>query len=433
MIGQYLRLLLATLLNLGYFCPAHGQLRAHFIDVGQGAATLLEFPCAAVLIDAGAEQSPALAAQPAFDGTQALLKYLDAFFERRGDLKATLHTLVLTHPHADHTSGVAGVLGRYKVRNAVTNGQTWGSGSKGQIALHERVKATEDTADDSTDDIAFLPVSKSDVEPARGLPGPAINGPGCATVQPRITLLWGAVAQQGQWALEDFRDSNNHSVVVRVDYGAASMLVTGDLETPAIADLIAFHRGSQLLNVDGYAVGHHGSANGTSVELLQAMSPDWAVIAAGPATRRGDYTAYQHGHPRTRIVTALLQSVKGTRPTVFKPAATGQFKFVTRKISKAVYSTGWDGTVILEAASSGSWKKINQIPAEEVGAQAQLLNINSASEEQLANLPMVGADRARRIVLSREREGPFKTLDDLTRVEGIGVGTVRLLRRFSTL
>ena len=32
-------------------------MRAHFIDVGQGDATLLEFPCAAVLIDTGGEQN----------------------------------------------------------------------------------------------------------------------------------------------------------------------------------------------------------------------------------------------------------------------------------------------------------------------------------------------------------------------------------------
>src|SRR5438552_4155815 len=52
-------------------------MRAHFIDVGQGAATLLEFPCAAVLIDTGGE------ANGEFDSTDSLLDYLDDFFARR--------------------------------------------------------------------------------------------------------------------------------------------------------------------------------------------------------------------------------------------------------------------------------------------------------------------------------------------------------------
>jgi hypothetical protein len=49
----------------------------HFIDIGQGDATLLEFPCGAVLIDTGGEQNEL------FDSNKALLAYLDAFFARR--------------------------------------------------------------------------------------------------------------------------------------------------------------------------------------------------------------------------------------------------------------------------------------------------------------------------------------------------------------
>ena len=52
-------------------------MRMHFIDIGQGDATLLEFPCGAVLIDTGGEQNESFASD------QALRDYLDAFFARR--------------------------------------------------------------------------------------------------------------------------------------------------------------------------------------------------------------------------------------------------------------------------------------------------------------------------------------------------------------
>src|SRR4051812_40216303 len=74
--------------------PASSQtMRTHFIDVGQGASTLLEFPCAAMLIDTGGERNGE------FDSTEELTSYLDDFFEQRPDLNKTLHSLMLTHPH----------------------------------------------------------------------------------------------------------------------------------------------------------------------------------------------------------------------------------------------------------------------------------------------------------------------------------------------
>src|SRR6266849_463774 len=81
-------------------------LRAHFIDVGQGAATLVEFPCAAVLIDTGGEENGD------FNSTVALMDYLDTFFNGRVDLNRTLHSIILTHPHVDHTRGVSDVIAR---------------------------------------------------------------------------------------------------------------------------------------------------------------------------------------------------------------------------------------------------------------------------------------------------------------------------------
>jgi hypothetical protein len=37
------------------------------------------------------------------------------------------------------------------------------------------------------------------------------------------------------WSHEDFDNKNNHSIVIRLDFGKASFLFTGDLEKPAIA------------------------------------------------------------------------------------------------------------------------------------------------------------------------------------------------------
>ena len=111
-------------------------------------------------------------------------------------------------------------------------------------------------------------------------------------------------------------------------------------------------------------MGHHGSHNGTTPAFLQAMSPKMAVIAAGPPCEREGFTAWTHGHPREVTVRELETAVSLNRPTVHVQTFLGQRRPNTRSLSKAVYSTGWDGTVVLEARPDGWWEV-----AETTGAQ----------------------------------------------------------------
>src|SRR2546427_7057927 len=83
-------------------------MRAHFLDVGQGSSAILEFPCAAILVDTGGESNGD------FDSTESLMAQIDDFFARRSDLNETFASIVLTHPHIDHTRGVKAVLQKYK-------------------------------------------------------------------------------------------------------------------------------------------------------------------------------------------------------------------------------------------------------------------------------------------------------------------------------
>src|SRR5688572_32950477 len=131
MIRRLSSLLLLLCLSIA---SAFGQtMRAHFLDVGQGSASILEFPCAAVLVDAGGELNGD------FDSTASLLDQIEDFFSGRPDLNETFHLIVLTHPHIDHTRGVKAVLEKYRVLNGVTNGQEVSSGKVGQKALHKKI------------------------------------------------------------------------------------------------------------------------------------------------------------------------------------------------------------------------------------------------------------------------------------------------------
>ena len=55
-------------------------------------------------------------------------------------------------------------------------------------------------------------------------------------------------------------------------------------------------------------------------------------------------------------------------------------------------------------------------------ASGGLVNLNTASVEELMTLPGIGEKRAADIIADREANGPFRTPEDLTRVSGIGEG-----------
>src|SRR4051795_12193375 len=106
-------LLILAVLAAARTSAAEPQMRVHYIDVGQAASTLLEFPCGAILIDTGAQDEAHV---------EALKTYMKEFFARRGDLQNTLSALVISHPHLDHTMGVEAIFSICRVKTYIDDG-----------------------------------------------------------------------------------------------------------------------------------------------------------------------------------------------------------------------------------------------------------------------------------------------------------------------
>jgi competence protein ComEA len=66
-------------------------------------------------------------------------------------------------------------------------------------------------------------------------------------------------------------------------------------------------------------------------------------------------------------------------------------------------------------------------------AEADKVNVNTASLQELQLLPRVGPSLAQRIVEFREANGPFKAPEELMRVRGVGERTFELLKPYVTL
>ena len=332
---------------------------AHFINVGQGDATLLEFSCAAMLIDTGGESTHRVS------GNVLLQNYLEAFFARRPDLDRTLQLVVLSHPHADHTHGVSVLLNAdpaIRIMNVVDDGTPGAhdSGRSGQVALESYAQ--------STPGVGYAGLAEADIPAPTGLTSHVIDPINChkggSGVDPKISAFWGRVHSDQAWAT----DPNNNSVVLRVAFGKSVFLFMGDLRDHGISAMLdAYSDDLSMFDADVLKVGHHGSANGTTADLVAAVTPKIAVIQSGDSTPDNEqFSAYAFGHPNTAALALLLDPTHGVSMDRSQPAVNVRVgvkgrnpkthakpSFTTQTFTKAIYDNAWDGNIDVTAKADG--------------------------------------------------------------------------------
>ncbi len=221
------------------------RLHVWFLNVGQGDAILIQTPDGRqVLVDGGPSPSAL------FDQLGEVLPFWDR----------SLDIVLLTHPYTDHVSGLIPLLDRYKVATVVDS-----LAADDKAADMWRTTITAAHVSHQTAQRGMRLITGSAVFTVLNPPGPD-------------TLLSG----------------NDHSIVLRLDYGQASLLLTGDAEQAAEDSMLA----SDLPLVAGVLkVGHHGSAASTSPAFLAAVQPRLAVISVGAENR--------FGHPAPELLQRL--------------------------------------------------------------------------------------------------------------------------------
>ncbi len=320
----------------------------YYLDVGQGAASLLAFPCGAILIDAGGQSD---------EHIDAMIGELEAFFDDRPELDRSFASVMITHDHPDHTKGLDEVLEHFTVERLIYNGKAEGSRSELLEAVEQAgslgVEVVEVSFEMVTEGGNLLGYTDENIDPLD-----------CQGIDPEIRILSGGFESNPGWPHREFDNDNNHSLVFRVDYGASSFFFSGDLEEDAIETLVEYYGGTNMLDADVYQVGHHGSYNATTDDWLELISPEIAVIPVGQwdygKGTNNRFSTYWYGHPRRTTIKLLEDYLPGgskKRSESIKPKlASGSTKFRVKRIKKKIYATAWDECVRIRATWDGKFR-----------------------------------------------------------------------------
>lgn len=269
-------------------------LTVHFIDVGQADCALLECGGEFMLIDGGNREDSDL-----------VVSYL----EQQG--VEELHTVVCTHAHEDHVGGLPAVLAVYPTQTVYSPTKTYASNIYDKFMYYVDQQGLEVT----------LPV-----------PGDS------------FTLGGATVSILGP--VKSYAETNDTSIVMKVEFGETSFLFTGDMEMEAENDMLDL--GTDV-KADVLKVGHHGSNTSSGYRFLYEVDPAYAVISLG---RDNSY-----GHPHDEPMSRLRQ----TGCTIFRTDELGTILAVS------------DGTDI-----SFTWAKQSANPENaEPADQRYIGNVNS--------------------------------------------------------
>jgi len=244
----------------------------HYIDVGQGDSILIQIHGKNMLIDAGTTQS-----------TKDLINYLN---KQKID---KLDYLIETHPHEDHIGGMSKIIDKFEVIKFYAPKVT------------STTKAFEGMVNSLQKKSLKIRIAKADITLDLG------SDVNCQILAPNS---------------DSYKEVNNNSTVIKLNYGNTKFLFDGDAEKLSEDEMIA--KGYDL-SCDVLKLGHHGSRTATSDEFLKLAHPKIAIISCG---LNNDY-----GHPHKPTLTKL------------------------KSIDSKIYRTDKEGTIVLVSNGTKISKK----------------------------------------------------------------------------
>jgi competence protein ComEC len=243
-----------------------GKLEVTVLDVGQGDSLFVVFPSSKTLLIDGGGAFSGFPGRELIYGVDPGEEAVSPYLWSRGFKK--LDVVALTHAHQDHIGGLTAILENFRI------GQLW----IGREVSSPALARLEELARERK-----IPIEHE------------LHGRSFRWDEVEGEFLWPDIAP-GEMATPA---RNDDSLVLSLHYGNRALLLPGDAEKESERAILA-ENNADVLRSDVLKVGHHGSKNSTTPQLLAAVQPRVGIISAGEGNL--------YGHPSPELLDRLTKA-----------------------------------------------------------------------------------------------------------------------------
>jgi competence protein ComEC len=220
------------------------KLEVHFLDVGQADCIYIRLNEIDILVDSGNNSDSGF-----------IINYL------KNRVSGEIELVIATHPHEDHIGSMDDVINTFKIKKILKPGLsdiTTNTSKDFELAIAQNNVETEWSEQETL--YTFGNLKLFILSDKKGL----------------------------------YENTNNFSIVFRLDYGQRSFLFTGDAEAEVEHDIL---NSNLNIKADVLKQPHHGSLSSGTIAYLHRVKPEYTVISVGDQNR--------YGHPDPQMIKRL--------------------------------------------------------------------------------------------------------------------------------